>query len=199
MTARVETARPDDTVATAREVLRRRRFRQLPVVAAGRVIGMVTDRDLRDGDASASVDAVMTPTPVTTTPATPVEQAARVLRERKFGALPVVEGDTLVGIVSESDLLGALVELCTLLDTTCTVELECAPDPAAPGHVRRLLERHGGQVAWMTAVRTPSDRQRIALRVRMPPSRSAAQLLEESGYPVAFSIAGGALATVAVG
>ena len=47
MTAPVEVVKPDDDVATVREVLRRRQIRQLPVVAAERVIGIVTDRDVR--------------------------------------------------------------------------------------------------------------------------------------------------------
>ena len=65
MTARVETLAPDDDVATAREVFRRRRIRHIPVVAAGRVIGVVSDRDVRgvvDGKTT-PVDSIMTPSP----------------------------------------------------------------------------------------------------------------------------------------
>src|SRR5690349_22352824 len=116
MTTRVETVHPEESVAAVREVFRRRRIRQLPVVAADRVIGIVTDRDVRSAASdTATVDAVMTPNPATTTPGTPVEHAAATMRARKFGALPVVEGNTLVGIVSESDLLDALTKLCGML------------------------------------------------------------------------------------
>ncbi len=185
MTTPVHTAHPEETVAAVREVFRRRRIRQLPVVAVGRVIGIVTDRDVR-GAASdtATVDAVMTPNPATVTPAVPVERAALLLRERKIGALPVVEGDTLVGIVSESDLLEALTKLCAMLDPTTAIELECADDPEAPARIRRVLERHGGRVAWLTAVRTHGDRQRISFRTRMPMGSAPERLLEEAGFPV---------------
>ncbi|MEO6029911.1 MAG: CBS domain-containing protein, partial [Candidatus Binatia bacterium] len=93
-------------------------------------------------------------------PATPVEHAAALLRTRKIGALPVVEGNTLVGIVSESDLLGALVQLCNLFDPTTAIELECSDDPDAPARIRHILQRPGGQVGCLTAIRSHGDRQR---------------------------------------
>ncbi len=193
MTTPVETAHPEETVAAVREVFRRRRIRQLPVVAAGRVIGIVTDRDVRSAASdTATVDAVMTPNPATTTPAMPVEQAATILRERKVGALPVLEGDTLVGIVSESDLLGALTKLCGMLDPTSAIELECDDDPDAVTRIRRVLERHGGHVALLTAVRTHGGRQRISFRTRMPLGATPDRLLEEAGFPVSSCIMGAA-------
>ena len=189
MTTPVQTAHPDETVAAVREVFRRRRIRQLPVVAVGRVIGIVTDRDVRSAASdTATVDAVMTPNPVTVTPAIPVERAAMLMRERKIGALPVVEGETLVGIVSESDLLEAVAKLCAMLDPTTAIELECADDPEVPARIRHLLERHGGRVAWLTAVRTHGGRQRISFRTRMPVGSAPEQLLEEAGYPVGSCI-----------
>jgi acetoin utilization protein AcuB len=189
MTTPVQTTHPEETVAAVREVFRRRRIRQLPVVAAGRVIGIVTDRDVRSvASDTTTVDAVMTPTPMTTTPATPVEHAAVVMRTWKVGALPVVEGDTLVGIVSESDLLEALTKLCIMLDPTTAIELECDDDPDAPARVRQVLESHGGRVALLTAIRTHGGRQRISFRARMPLGAPPDRLLEEAGYPVSSCI-----------
>ena len=189
MTAPVQTVRPDDEVAMVREVLRRRRIRQLPVVAAGRLIGIVTDRDVRGiTDPRTLVESVMTPSPTTTTPGTPVEVAAAVMRARKVGALPVVDGDTLVGIVSESDLLGALVDLCATLEPTTVIEVLCDAGAETPARIRHLLERHGGIVAWMTAIRAHGDRQTVHLRVRMPPGHSPEQLLEEAGMTVVSCI-----------
>ncbi len=191
MTARVETVRPDDAIAVAREVFRRRAFRHLPVVAAGRVIGIVSDRDVRGAtDATTSVDAIMTPAPAATSPATPVEEAAALMRSRKIGALPVLEGDTLVGIVSESDLLGALVELCKAMDPTVALDLECADDVDATRRVRQLVQRYGGIVRWLTVIRAHGGRQRITLRVQMPLGQTPSQLFEEAGFTVMSCIMG---------
>lgn len=190
MTTTVETVKPDDDVATVREVLRRRRIRQVPVVAAGRVIGIVTDRDVRGitGDRT-TVDAVMTPTPVTVAPDTPVEVAAAMLRTRKIGALPVVLDHVLVGIVSESDLLGALVDLCARLETTTVLAVECDEDAHAVSRIRELFGRHGATVAWISSVRTRGGKQAINVRVRMPPERGATELLTDAGFRVVSCVA----------
>ena len=185
MTTRVETVAPDDSVATVCEVFRRRRIRHMPVIAAGRLVGIVSDRDVRATvSPDTVVESVMTPHPATTTPSTPVEVAAALLRERKIGALPVMEGDTLVGIVSESDLLGALCDLCKLLDPTTVLEIECEGDPGAASRARSIIERHGGRVAWTTAIGTHGGQQRVGMRVRMPIGQAPEQLLEEAGFRV---------------
>jgi acetoin utilization protein AcuB len=195
MTVRVETVQPDDTIGLVREIFRRRRIRHVPVIAVGRVVGIVSDRDLRGGGADErSVDAVMTPAPATTTPGAPIEDAAAVMRSRKFGALPVLEGHELVGIVSESDLLGALVDLCSVMDPTTVLELECTDDAGAPARARHLVERHGGTVAWMTATRAHGGRQQITLRLRMPLAHSPSMMFEEAGFIVTSCVTGRAAA-----
>jgi acetoin utilization protein AcuB len=198
MTGTVQTVQADDDVAVVRELFRRRRIRHVPVVAAGRVVGIVSDRDVRGlaADRSpTSVDAIMTPAPATTTPSTPVETAAAVMRARKIGALPVLEGHELVGIVSESDLLGALVELCNVVDPTSVLELDCEDDPAAPRRIRQLVERHGGAVAWMTAIRSHGGRQQVTLRLRMPQAHTPSQMFEEAGFVVKSCLTGRVTAT----
>jgi acetoin utilization protein AcuB len=191
MTARVETLRPDDPIAVARELFRRRRIRHAPVVALGRVVGMLSDRDVRGAaDTATSIDAIMSPPSATTTPSTPIEDAAIVMRSRKIGALPVLEGEELVGIVSESDLLDALVKLCNAMDPTAVLGLECDEDANAPQRVRQLVERHGGSVAWMTAIRAHGGRQQISLRLRMPRSHTPSEMFEEAGFTVTSCILG---------
>jgi acetoin utilization protein AcuB len=101
--------------------------RRLPVVAEGRLVGIVADLDIREALNSpiilrerwqdeelmdhAIVEACMTPNPLTVTPDTPVIEAARLMRDRKIGGLPVMDGHELVGIVTETDLLDALIKL----------------------------------------------------------------------------------------
>jgi acetoin utilization protein AcuB len=129
MKRRPHTVNPGDSIRHARRILEDHRINQLPVLAGGRLVGIVTDRDLRDAFPSAldhrrhreaksnpspdatTVETVMTSNVLTVQPADSMAEAARVMRRGRIGALPVVDGDRLVGILTRSDLLDALVAL----------------------------------------------------------------------------------------
>jgi acetoin utilization protein AcuB len=89
-------------------------FKHLPVVERKRVLGVVTDRDLRQHwehlDETA-VETVMTADPVTVTSGTSIEEAASLMLVKKVGCLPVVDNGSLVGIVTITDMLRALLDV----------------------------------------------------------------------------------------
>ena len=92
-------------------------IRQVPVVDGGRLLGIVTDRDLRlavaetVGGRGLTVAAVMTPEPVTVSPDTTLKDAARIISRNKFNALPVVGPDgALQGMLTTTDILNGLVK-----------------------------------------------------------------------------------------
>jgi CBS domain-containing protein len=108
------TTTPQETLAATQAVMTREGIHQLPVVENGVLIGMLSDRDLHAHSGyldRTKVDAAMTSGVVTVAPTDTAHRAARLLIERKINALPVVEGDRLVGIVSKTDLLRLLVNL----------------------------------------------------------------------------------------
>ncbi len=133
MTPRPLTIDPEAPVETAIETMSERRIRHLPVVdERSRLVGMLSDRDVRSvlvGPAiveylsaaarrrlrainenieSLRVRDVMTWDVVTIGADAPVAQAAAIMFEGRFGCLPVVGGDALVGIITERDVLKAL-------------------------------------------------------------------------------------------
>jgi acetoin utilization protein AcuB len=119
------TISPETGILEALRLFRQHRIRHLPVVKGGFLVGILTDRDLKrvvpSPAASLSVyevnyllnrleaRGVMTKQVVTVLPETTIEEAAKLLLTHKIGALPVVEEDRLVGIVTETDVLQALV------------------------------------------------------------------------------------------
>ena len=129
MTRDPATVRPKDSRRVAVETMASVGCRRLPVMAQGQLVGIVADLDIREALNSpiilrerwqdvelmdhATVEACMTVNPITVTPDTPVVEAARLMRDHKVGGLPVVEGTDLVGIVTETDLLDALISLLT--------------------------------------------------------------------------------------
>jgi acetoin utilization protein AcuB len=127
MTSNVITVKPRDSIRHAREILERHRINQLPVVVDGHLVGIVTDRDLRDAfpslfeeprkrrvrhdvdPATIPVEDVMTQNVLTIVPEAPIEEGALLMRRQRVGGLPVVEGRRLVGILTRSDVLDAFL------------------------------------------------------------------------------------------
>jgi len=122
MTREVIVVPPELSLQSAWRVMTRERIRHLPVVRAGALIGMLSDRDVlargtigKDGvlhvPASIVVGEAMMPAPlVTCDESTDVSDLVRTMTERKIDAVPVVRGLRLVGLVTSTDLLLLLVD-----------------------------------------------------------------------------------------
>lgn len=127
MTEDVVTVGPGDPIRRVWELVEEKRLRRFPVMDSGRLVGIVTDRDLRNATAASvvvtekkyhdylldtvRVETVMTPSPVTVEPDADLKEAARIILELKVGGLPVMEKEALVGIITETDLVGTLIDL----------------------------------------------------------------------------------------
>lgn len=127
MTRNPATVAPHDSLRLAIALMKEGGFRRLPVVEEYQLVGIVTDRDIRLITNSPvilrekwydeylldaiKVEACMTLDPITVIPDTSVEEAAKLMRDRKVGGLPVMQTDRLVGIVTETDVLNCFIEL----------------------------------------------------------------------------------------
>ncbi|RDI96614.1 CBS domain-containing protein [Meiothermus sp. QL-1] len=123
MTPNPQVVTPEASVPEAAQLMKKGGFRRLPVVKDGRLVGIVTDRDLKEAmpsDASSlsiwelhyliaqlKVGEIMTPDPITIGENLPLQAAAKLMLEHKVGGLPVVREGQLVGIVTVSDVLRA--------------------------------------------------------------------------------------------
>ena len=123
----VVTLGPDDSFRTAMHLIRQKGIRHLPVVEGKRLVGILTDRDLRQTSPSGAtslsihelhyilekltVREIMTKQVVTIRPDQTVEEAALLLLGHRIGGLPVVRDGELAGIITETDLLQAFLQL----------------------------------------------------------------------------------------
>ncbi len=106
-------ATPDEKLSTIQTRMHAGNFRCAPVLDGGRLVGIITDRDVRSHmGRTDEIEAklAMTENPVTVAPTTPLHEAARLLFERKIDALPVLEDGQLVGVMTTSDVLRAFLE-----------------------------------------------------------------------------------------
>jgi CBS domain-containing protein len=123
MSRNVTTVQRNEQLVVAEDVMRLGRIRHLPVLDQdGTLVGLVSQRDLFHNGveralgfgahaheraiSTLSIKEAMTTEVVTTTPDTPIRQAAELMMGRKIGCLPVLENGELVGILTESDFVG---------------------------------------------------------------------------------------------
>ncbi len=127
MTTEVTSLQETDTLLDATMILVRSSFRHLPVLRDKQLVGIVTERDVKQFAPhlltrvspeeynkvmeTTPISRVMTRDPLTVKPEQPVFDAASALYTRKVGCLPVVENGELVGVITTTDMLGLLVRL----------------------------------------------------------------------------------------
>jgi len=103
-----------DTLRKAAEIMKNGGFRRLPVVERGRLVGIITDRDIRSHIGfldSTSIGSAMTANPKTINPRMTVEDAARLMIEHKIDGLPVLDKGKLVGILTSTDVMKAFLQV----------------------------------------------------------------------------------------
>ncbi len=149
MTRKPQRVSSKTPVMEAMQLLRKGGYRRLPVVDGGRLVGIVTDRDLKDATPSAvntlsvyelnyllsklTVREVMSAPVITVSPEDPVEQASLLMEEHKISGLPVVSGGTLEGMLTISDMLRAFVAMLGLRDGGTRVTVSLPDEPGALG------------------------------------------------------------------
>ena len=182
----------ETTIGGAYQVLQDRGFRHLPVMDQGRLVGVLTDRDLRFATSSLCqtprtagdpVSSVMSSPPLTADPLDPVEDAARIMREHKIGCLPVLDGPELVGILTGMDLLDALMILTGVTKPSSRLEVALADKP---GELARLTAHLAGRHVNIHSILTyPSEEAvRTVLRVDSNQVRTLAEELRGADFDV---------------
>jgi len=198
MTREVLTVGPETTAAEALALCRENRIRHLPVLEGGRLVGVISDRDLRaatpvlgdparaDALQSIRVGDEMARDVATTRPDDPIEDAALAMYERKIGCLPVVDGEgLLVGIVTSSDVLRAFVRLVGADEPGSRLEVALPSRSGSLAAVAGIVRDEGVGVVSVLASSEDEDGKRVAvLRVATIDPQRIVEVLSAAGYRV---------------
>ena len=154
MTRNVMTVSRGDTLKFASDVLQENRIHQLPVVERGELIGFVSGTDIRNSTfeepavlesgkivaKKRTVEEVMTRDVITVSPWDTVEDALLIFHKRRLGALPVVEGKKLVGIITKADVLAAFCDTLRIEEPGVRIEVLL---PREAGSLIHLVKKLG--------------------------------------------------------
>jgi acetoin utilization protein AcuB len=166
------------------------------VLEGGEIVGIVSDRDLRsatpalgDPDRAAALERLrvvdyMSREVTTVEPEDPIEQAAKLMREERVGCLPVVEAGELAGILTSSDVMGALVGLVGAYEPGSRIEVALSEHPDALSEVVEVFRKEAVKVVSVLAG-PEHDGGRVAVfRADTINPLGLVERLEAAGYPV---------------
>lgn len=118
MTTAPHSIGPDQMLSVAHKMMREHKFRHLPVLDGGRLVGMLTDRDLhlveslKDVDPEkVAVEDAMSQDPFAVSPDSPLDEVVAEMAEKKYGSAVVVQNNKVVGVFTTTDVCVALAEL----------------------------------------------------------------------------------------
>ena len=186
----------DQRVQDCVDLMREHSIRHLPVVENQRLIGLVTESDLREVFLASlvedlTIEGVMITEPLTVTPDTEIEDAAKLIYYHKIGGLPVVdEYSQVVGILTVADLVEAFIELMGLLKSSSRIDVVLGDDPEAFERVSGLIRSNGGEVISVgISGKDFGEKRTYFFRLEKCDVEVSASAIQEAGYKVVSSTA----------
>jgi acetoin utilization protein AcuB len=183
MSKPVVTVTPDDAMSEAVILLEANRIRCLPVIKKDRLVGIVTDRDVKRYSASEAttlqvhelqyllskqkIKSLMRTDPITIRFDSTLDEAAALLLENRISSLPVVAGSNeLVGILTQSDILKAFISLTAYSGRSLQFGMLIEDKPGAIANAAQEIWNTGGRIANIlsTMDRTPSGYRRLYIK-----------------------------------
>ncbi|MEW6287313.1 MAG: CBS and ACT domain-containing protein [Chloroflexota bacterium] len=151
---------PETPINDALAMFKKEHIRRAPVMKDGKLVGIVSEKDLLNAAPSSAttlsvwemnyliskvkVKNVMTKKVITVSRDTPIEEAARIMADKKIGGLPVVDGDRVVGMITETDLFKVFLELMGARDKGVRVTATIEDKPGELAKVTKAIANAGG-------------------------------------------------------
>jgi acetoin utilization protein AcuB len=162
----VFTVQPDTQITKAHELMAREKIHRAPVVKNGKLVGIVTEKDILQAYPSnvtslavweiasllvkIKVKDIMTAKVLTVQESTPIEEAARILADNKIGSLPVMRGDELVGIITETDLFQIMLEMLGARHSGVRLTVMTPNQPGEIAKLSKAIYEHGGDITALS-------------------------------------------------
>ena len=198
MTKDVLTVDENTSLMRATRMMKENSIRRLPVVSHGKLIGIVTDRDVKDASPSKTtsldihelyyllsemkVKDVMTSKPVTLTGDDTLEKAAVVMLEDKISGMPIVDKlDHLIGLLSETDVLRGFIHSTGIQDGTVQFVFDLPDKPGSVTQVIEKLRKHNARVLSILTSFLDAEQgcKRVAVRITAKDNASIDELSKE--------------------
>lgn len=200
MSTPVITVSPNETIADTLALMREKKINRLPVVDKGKLVGLVTDGDLREISpspattlsifelnylvAKTSIKEVAVKKVITCTPNTKIEDAAVLMREHKIGGLPVVEEDRLVGIITQTDIFDAFLDTLGFRSPGERIVVETKDEVGVIAGMSAVIKDYNVNIASLALFHRPNDIVQILTRLNGEQVAEAIKALKAKGFQI---------------
>lgn len=201
MTPSPVTASPDDLLGDALRLMKEHSIRRLPVVSRGKIAGLVTEQDLMKASPSSAtslsvweinylfnkikIKQIMTRDIFTVSADTILEKAALIMQEKGISTLPVLDKGKLVGIITESDIFKAFIDVLGLNHPSMRVTLQVEDQIGVLRDISELVGAAGINIVSTVVQRFSDDRVYLILRLGTGDVAAVTGLFEKAGIAVA--------------
>ncbi len=196
MTSNPYIVAPEDTVNDTMMLMRQKRVKSLPVVKNGKLVGIVTEKQLAEITPSPAttlsvfevsyllsktkIETIMTKEVVTISSDDLLEQASLLMRNHNVSCLPVLDNNKLVGIICESDIFDSFIDIMGLRDTGTRISIEIAEDkPGIVAEVAGIIAQSGINITHLVLYRNE-----LIIRVNTLNVEQVEKSLSERGYAI---------------
>ncbi len=200
MTSNPYTISPDATIAEALELMRHNGIRKLPVVKGGELVGIVTEREMLEVSPSKAttlsvfevnyllgktkVSQAMTKDLITISADALLEEAALLMRDNNISTLPVLDGEKLCGIITETDIFNAFIELMGFGDIGARIAVVVQDSPGILADIAQVIKEFGVNITHIAIYRGESGFSDVVIRVNTQNTDDMVKALENHGYKV---------------
>lgn len=200
MTFQVITVSPNESILNAMNIMKTKKINRLPVVNGGKLVGLVTDGDLRAASPSpvtslskfemnellskVSIKDVAVKKVVTCSPDTLIEDAALLMREHKIGALPVMEGDKMVGIITQNNIMDAFLDIMGARSPGKRIVVEVRDEMGIVNEVTTIIKKFGVDIASLAVYHLPNRKAQILCRLNGDGAEEAVKELVNKGFDI---------------
>lgn len=200
MTKDPYTITADSPISEAIELLREKNLKRIPVVKGDKVVGILTKGDIQKVSPSkatslsifeinylftkTTVKDAMTKNVITISEDALLEEAAVIMRENRIGTLPVVKGEKLVGIITESDIFDSFINLLGFKEIGTRITVESNDEPGALANIGDIFKAFNANITHIVAYRGKNGKSDVVIRTDTLDTVEIEKKLVESGYRI---------------
>jgi len=184
----------ETSIQKALALMKEYRIRHLPVVdRKKRLTGWITLSDLKQGLipsmlGDVSLGDIVNRDPYTVSPDEDIEAAARLVCRHKISGMPVINNGELVGVITETDLFRAFIDMMGILTASSRIDVVVDESPAPLRKVLQVIQESGADIISIGHTPLPEERRVCYFRLRPCKTASITQRLNEEGFEVIAAI-----------